>query len=216
MSEVRAVRGRKSGRRQLQSENEAVRIALMEAARRLVAEHGFPNLRINELAEEAGVSVGTFYLYFEGKADLFVQLVLDDTERLRGRLAEAVEGGGTVLERMARRFDAYLDFVEQNQNGFRYFRDSDAVDTNKGRLSTWALDQHATDLRPLLEEGMASGELRRTDPELLAQTIVAILQHLVDRWLADPASMSRDRVRSFFDQFFAFGVVPTAPDAGRG
>lgn len=193
-----------------------MRVALMEAARRLVADVGFPNLRIAELAEAAGVSVGTFYLYFEGKADLFVQLVLDDTVRLRKRLQEAVEGGGTVLERLARRFDAYTDFVLENENGFRYFRDSDAVDTNKGRLSAWALDQHAADLRPLLEEGMETGELRVMDAELLAQAIVALLQHFVDVWMADSDNRSLEQIRSFSDQLIAFGILPVPGTRGAG
>ena len=38
------------------------------------------------------ISVGTFYLYFGGKDDLFVQLVLEYTNRLRASSASAGSG----------------------------------------------------------------------------------------------------------------------------
>ncbi|HEX6237857.1 MAG TPA: helix-turn-helix domain-containing protein, partial [Acidimicrobiales bacterium] len=75
MGTIRAVKPKKRGRRQLQTPNEEVRTRILEAAALLIADGGFPALRIDELAERAEISVGTFYLYFEGKDDLFVQLV---------------------------------------------------------------------------------------------------------------------------------------------
>ena len=39
----------------------------MDAAADLIKEEGWPAVRIDEIAERAGLSVGTFYLYFDGK-----------------------------------------------------------------------------------------------------------------------------------------------------
>lgn len=199
---------RQRPRRKLQTPNEDVRARIFDAAAELVAEEGFPNLRIDELAQRAGVSVGTFYLYFEGKDDLFVQIVVGYTDRLLERFRRASHAGDTVAERLARRFDTYLDFVEENREGFLYFRDSGTVDTTRGRLSGWALQVHANDLRPLLEEGMASGEIRRMDSELLAHAITGLFQHMVGVWLENPETISRERVRSFLEELVVFGTVP--------
>ena len=218
MGTIRAVKPKKRGRRQLQTPNEEVRTRILEAAALLIADGGFPALRIDELADRAGISVGTFYLYFEGKDDLFVQLVESFTEQLRERFRVASAEGGTVVERLGRRLDAYLDFVEENRRGFQYFRDSGAVETTGGRLSTWAMGVHARDLRPLLEEGMAAGELRPMDGELLAHAIVGLLQHMAGVWLDHPGDIERARLRMFVDGLIAFGIRPLdgfEPD-GRG
>jgi AcrR family transcriptional regulator len=213
MADIRGVKPRKRGRRQLQTPNDEVRKRILDAAAELLAGDGFPALRIDELATRAGISVGTFYLYFEGKDDLFVQLVMAFTEELRERFRVANEGGGSVVERLERRLDAYLDFVAENRQGFLYFRDSGAVDTTGGRLSTWALERHAADLVPLLQEGIASGELRQTDSNLVAHAIVGLLQHMVGVWLDHPGEISRARLRSVVDGLLAFGIRPVS--AGR-
>jgi AcrR family transcriptional regulator len=161
---------------------------------------------MDELAKRAGLSVGALYLYFEGKNDLFVELVTGYTDRLISEFHRADDAGGTVVERLARRFEAYLDFVEQNRSGFLYFRDSGTVNTTGGRLSAWALDVHADDLRPLLEEGMASGELRSMDPGMLAQAVTGLLQHMVGVWLESDGTLSRDELRHFLDSLIAFGT----------
>lgn len=208
MSQPRAVKPKKRGRRQLQSPNEEVRDRILDAAALLIAGGGFPALRIDELAEKAEISVGTFYLYFEGKEDLFVQLVQSFTERLRERFRAASEGGGTVVERLRRQLDAYLDFVEENRLGFQYFRDSGTVETTGGRLSTWAMGMHAQDLRPLLEEGMATGELRPMDADLLSHAIVGTLQHMAGLWFDQPGDLTRDHLSAFVDGLIAFGIRP--------
>jgi AcrR family transcriptional regulator len=196
----------KRQRRRLSAPSDEVRGRILEAAAELIAVSGFPDLRMDELAKRAGLSVGTLYLYFEGKNDLFVELVTGYTDRLITRFHQADDAGGTVVERLARRFDAYLDFVEENRAGFLYFRDSGTVNTTGGRLSAWALDVHASDLRPLLEEGMASGELRPMDPGLLAQAVTGLLQHMVGVWLESDGAMSRDELRHFLDSLIAFGT----------
>ena len=208
MGRIRAVKPKKRGRRQLQTPNEEVRTRILEAAALLIADGGFPALRIDELAARAEISVGTFYLYFEGKDDLFVQLVESFTEQLRQQFRAASEVGGTVVERLGRRLDAYLDFVEENRRGFQYFRDSGAVETTGGRLSTWAMEVHAWDLRPLLEAGMAAGELRQMDGELLAHAIVGLLQHMAGVWLDHPGDVTRAQLRGFVDGLIAFGIRP--------
>lgn len=214
--DIRPVRPRKRQRRRLQAPKDEVRARILAAAADLIAEEGFPGLRIDELAQRAGISVGTFYLYFEGKDDLFVQLVIGYTDRLLARFHEADALGGTVAERLARRFDRYLDFVEENRDGFLYFRDSGAVDTTGGRLSAWALKAHADDLRPLLEEGMASGEVRSMDSMLLAHAMTGLLQHMVGVWLDDAEATTRDGLRRFLDGLITFGTWPSVMSTGRG
>jgi AcrR family transcriptional regulator len=49
--------------------------ALLDAATELFAKHGYDKVGTPELAERAGVSVGTFYRYFADKHVLYVEVV---------------------------------------------------------------------------------------------------------------------------------------------
>jgi len=50
---------------------------IKEAAIRLMSERGYHRTSSNEIAKEAGVSIGTFYSYFKDKKELYKELVAD-------------------------------------------------------------------------------------------------------------------------------------------
>jgi AcrR family transcriptional regulator len=180
-----------------------VRRRLLEAADRLIHEQGFPSLRIEEIVERAQLSIGTFYLYFESKDDLFINLVIESTGELRRRLEAASKGPGTVLQRLLGQvLDTYLDFVKEHERGFLYYHNVGHVDTNVGPLSIWACNQCASTLRPLLEEGMAQAEIKKTDPELLAQAAVGLTQHIAGFWLQHQEVYSREQIKDFLFNLF--------------
>lgn len=202
LAHVRPPRRQRKG---LQTPNPEVRQRLMDAAVHLINEGGYNALRIEEIAARAGLSVGTFYLYFDGKSDLFVNLVQDYTDRLRDRLMSA--GGDTPTEQLARSFDAYLDFVVENEKAFLHFvRASGSMQTNQGPLSTWAVNRHAADLQPGLEAAIRQGEVRPVNPVLASQSIVALTQHLAVFWLEHKDVTSREGLKEFLLAFVAVGI----------
>lgn len=204
--EIKPVAGPKRRRRQLRNPNPAVPARITQAAAELLRGETFARLRVEEVATRAGVSVGTFYLYFDGKDDLFVQLVVSFTGRLRERLTAAYRRPGSHTERMQAALEAYLDFVEENEAGFLHFRDSGGIETTVGRLSTWAFDQHVEDLRPVIERAMDDGELRRADPVLVAQATLGLVQHLAGFWLENRRSHQREELHDFVGRLLMFGL----------
>lgn len=209
MTDVRPAERPKRPRRKLQTPNPEVRERLMNATVELTRERGFPELRIEEIVEGAGLSVGTFYLYFDSKADLFVSIVTDYTERLRSRMEAAYNGEGGPLQRIARGLNVYLDFVEENAKGFLYFVGAAySIQTSAGNLSRWAFDVHVTNLRPLLDEAMDQGVMRRLDVELTAQALVGVTQHMAAYWLENRDKYTRDQLRTFLTVATATTLSP--------
>jgi len=190
-------------RRSLRNPNPEVRQRLLEAADSLIHEQGFPSLRIEQIVERAELSIGTFYLYFESKDDLFVNLVIANTGLLQRRLEVAAMTDGTVLQRFDRVLDTYLDFVKEHERGFLFYHIAGYVDTTVGPLSVWACNQCAATLRPLLVEGIARGEIRKTDPDLLANAMVALTQHTASYWLQHQEIYSREQIKEFLFHLFS-------------
>ncbi|MEM9181100.1 MAG: TetR/AcrR family transcriptional regulator [Pseudomonadota bacterium] len=58
-----------------EQQKEAKRLALVEAALAVFSRVGFAAAKIDDVAEEAGVSKGTVYLYFDSKEQLFEGMV---------------------------------------------------------------------------------------------------------------------------------------------
>ena len=55
---------------------------ILNCARKVFARAGFVTLRMSDVAEESGVSMGALYRYFQNKDDLFVNLIGDIHEQM--------------------------------------------------------------------------------------------------------------------------------------
>ncbi|MFH1469233.1 MAG: TetR/AcrR family transcriptional regulator [Pseudomonadota bacterium] len=68
---------------------EAKRARIAEAAIEEFAERGYGGASISAIVARAGIAKGSFYQYFENKADLFRWLVMDHTVQLKMRYISA-------------------------------------------------------------------------------------------------------------------------------
>lgn len=55
---------------------------ILNCARKVFARAGYVTLRMSDVAEESGVSMGSLYRYFQNKDDLFVNLIGDIHEQM--------------------------------------------------------------------------------------------------------------------------------------
>ncbi|WP_030379513.1 MULTISPECIES: TetR family transcriptional regulator [unclassified Streptomyces] len=67
----------------------ATRAALAEAAIRLAAEHGVDKVTVEAISAAAGVSVRTFFNYFDSRDDAFVVIDTEASTRVRAALLAA-------------------------------------------------------------------------------------------------------------------------------
>ncbi|RJP29889.1 MAG: TetR/AcrR family transcriptional regulator [Actinobacteria bacterium] len=70
------------------AKSEETRAALLRAARRVFAWKGVTNSRVSDIVSAAGVSHGTFYVYFKNKEDILYEVV----RPVLDELYEAVSG----------------------------------------------------------------------------------------------------------------------------
>ena len=61
---------------------------ILKAGLTLFSEKGFYKTNSKEIAREAGVSIGSFYLYFKNKKDLFKELLLDYHKKIHSVLED--------------------------------------------------------------------------------------------------------------------------------
>ena len=93
----------------------ATRAALIEAGRRLFAEHGFAGVGTETLVREAGVSRGALYHQFDDKTELFAAVLADVEAGLTRQLAAAMPtgGGAGLVDVLMRAVGAWLDACER-------------------------------------------------------------------------------------------------------
>jgi AcrR family transcriptional regulator len=99
-------------------EREARGKAILAAAARVFARQGLEGATIEMVAREAEVAVGTIYLYFASRDDLFLSLVAERAEQLRARYLEIHARHLTPLEELRAVAGAYLDYLRESRELF--------------------------------------------------------------------------------------------------
>ncbi|WP_030161590.1 TetR/AcrR family transcriptional regulator [Glycomyces sp. NRRL B-16210] len=103
----------KASRRTQEERTAATRAALIEAGRRLFAEHGFAGVGTETLVREAGVSRGALYHQFGDKTELFAEVLAAVEADVTRRLAATVPSGDDGLVAvLTRAVEAWLDACE--------------------------------------------------------------------------------------------------------
>jgi len=76
---------------------------ILQAALEVFSEHGFTATRLDDIANRAGVTKGTIYVYFESKEELFLATVKEQTEPVFQHLAALLEHPeGPAIEMLRR------------------------------------------------------------------------------------------------------------------
>src|SRR5438128_8696540 len=97
-----------------ETRRQETRKTLLSAAEELLAERGLSEARVEDIAEKAGVSVGTIYNYFSDRDELLQELLATRREELEQRLADvfaATRGRsfGAQVEELVRAVFAHFD-----------------------------------------------------------------------------------------------------------
>lgn len=91
---------------------------IMNAAIDKFAEKGYYSTKIADIAEEAGIAKGTFYLYFKSKKDLMLELIRMHASLLKEsiNLDECSFKENNIEQFIAEFIKCFLDFNLKNKN----------------------------------------------------------------------------------------------------
>lgn len=92
---------------------------LLQAAEVEFGERGFADASIASITQRAGVALGTFYVYFESKEEIFRALVSYMGGLTRQWVSERVAESPDRLTAERRGVEAFIDFVRSHRNLYR-------------------------------------------------------------------------------------------------
>jgi AcrR family transcriptional regulator len=171
-----AVDGRALGQR-----GALTRQRLIDAAEQVFAQVGYHEASIVKITEAAGVAMGTFYLYFRGKKEIFDELLRDLNRRVRHAMSEASAQGGTRLEQELLGFRAFFRFTAEHPGLYRVIRQAEFVSPEMLRFHYEKLSSgYIEGLREAAERGEVGEHI---DPEVSAWALMAAGELIGMRWI---------------------------------
>jgi AcrR family transcriptional regulator len=78
---------------------------IFNVAKKLFSEKGFKDTNVAEITREAGVAVGTFYLYYSSKEKLFFDVFMEENLKLKQLCLDSLDYSAspqTIIEQMLR------------------------------------------------------------------------------------------------------------------
>lgn len=73
---------------------------IRRCATELFSANGFKDTNVSDITKMAGIAAGTFYLYYSSKDALFMELYLEENEKLKRNIMESVNLDGEPLNVM--------------------------------------------------------------------------------------------------------------------
>lgn len=172
---------------------------IYEAALGLFYTQGVDSVTITDICSTAGVSVGTFYKYFNTKVDILALNYKDADTFFLEHVKPGIKGD-TAKERIINYFDQYLEFVQTRPMDFirNLYRPDNVLFIKKGRAMQTVLNE-------VIVDGMEDGSLSRvmTADEANEFLFVAI-RGLIFHWCLHDGSFNlRERARTYLDFLLA-------------
>lgn len=147
--------------------------SLLEAADKLFNQSGFSDVSVSDICKEAHTAVGTFYIYFDSKTDLYRYLVEIYKRQIKRHLAEAIAGCQTRAQREREGIKCFIRYAVKNPNVYHIIWGSLAVD--RQMFEDYYVSFARSYARALRQD---AGELRMADVTDTAYALMGITNFL--------------------------------------
>ncbi len=149
---------------------------LKDAARKLFVERGYHATRPQDVAREAGLGHGTFYLHYPDKRACFLAFVEDARQELNAYLAGARAQQGTLEEQIGATLNAIYDYSDSHPGVLRAAMTDEMVIDAEGGPAVPLLEQWGQEWAQLVRQAAAQGlACKSYDADIIGQAIVGAL-----------------------------------------
>jgi len=172
---------------------DAYRRVIADAAQKVFAEHGYEAAKIQDIAQEAGLSLGTLYTVFPGKAEIYSAIQREHGQAVLLEISSAVARMHGELEAALAGIDAYVRCLVARPHYLRMLLREGLSWTQRSwlrtgeEIATWerGMTLAVSLLRAGIERGFLHGD---NPPDVLLKMIVAAQQVQLADWLDRGAS----------------------------
>lgn len=175
---------------------QVTRARLLDAAATVFAQRGYRRASVEEIASEAGYTIGALYSNFAGKEEVLLALLEQEVARITQRIVKAAQAEGDPVDKLRAAAREWMTFLD------------DEPDLCVLMIEFWTIWVRDDDLRPrhaerydavrrfiggLIEERADEmGVPMRLPAEQIGAAAVALAYGLALQHLADPRALPKD------------------------
>ena len=165
---------------------------ILNAAREIFARKPLKDVKIQDIARKAELSVGGVYWYFKGKDEIIHALLLQNAEANITALKSLSEMDTSALMRLQKFFEQVLASTEGVSElyltGAKYQSMSSPTPETRAAMQRIAAGYHSG-LEAIIEQGIARGEFVQVNPQDAATALIGAYEGLMLLWVMSPKTM---------------------------
>jgi TetR/AcrR family fatty acid metabolism transcriptional regulator len=152
---------------------------IRQAAIRVFAREGFHRARMETIAHEAGVAVGTIYNYFENKRDVLLAVFEAEFEEQISFFERLRESGLSIPEQIAQILQGHFSLLRERAELAQVLLQErfNPGEGFKEKLSNFHY-KVVERIEALIREGIDQGWIRSCDPRIIAPALFAVVQSI--------------------------------------
>ncbi len=161
---------------------------IINAAEDVFTQKGFNEARMDDIADETGLSKGTLYLYFKSKDDL-ITAILDrmfqfEFKQMADLNSANLSAADTIWKMTDILAKDILGFMRLAPIVYQFLALAFRNKYVQKALKKY-INQYIAVITPIIEQGIKSGEFRKVDAREVAIAISAIIEGTLLLWVYD-------------------------------
>lgn len=153
---------------------------ILEAAIKSFLDRNFTQVKMEEIAETAGVGKGTIYEYFRSKEELFIESITSSVEKYVILFDQIYQDNASCWSNLRNFMYVQLKFLQENRSWVRFLYNERPVQING--LEEWFMERRRRLIQAvegLIIQGIRDGEVRGNIETELAARCFNALQFVV-------------------------------------
>ncbi len=150
--------------------------AIYEAALRVFARYGFRRTRVEDIADELGMTKGNLYLYVRNKKDLYEKAVAHGLLRWQGMVGKSIEKIEDIEEQFLAMCRKSYTYLSRDVSLRTVLINDPSIFPLSSREDPFYEINHASMrmLRSVLEKGIAQGRFREVDVDHVTELLYSV------------------------------------------
>jgi TetR/AcrR family fatty acid metabolism transcriptional regulator len=153
---------------------------IREAAIKVFSEKGFYEARADEIAQTAGVAVGTIYNYFKNKEAILLDIFATELAERKRFYEELRRGGLPALEQIHRILERHFTLIRRHRKLMQVLLQERFKPGSELRNELAQLYREIVAyVEELIREGIKEGWVRRCNPKIIAHALFGAVESAI-------------------------------------
>jgi len=184
------------------------RSLIVDAAEKLFAERGYENTKIQDIAVDSGISLGTLYSVFGGKAAVYDAVQSDRLSEVFMLAADSMDSEESAADRLLHGNRQFIRWLTEHPAFLRiHLGASSAWSTHPGDVADEQVEAWRRGINLIagvFSQAIAEGDAFEGDPVVAARLMVATQQVFMSAWvdsgMKEDADSLADRIEQHIER----------------